>query len=99
VKAGKQEEVTVAVQKLVAGELDQAAAVAQAGQVVSAVAKSAKVKIEPKVIKTGRATYCSLRRIDKTIRLDFKSTDEAEALEQAIFELIEAHSKKEKDGS
>lgn len=94
-KAGKHNEVLKAVQQLVAGEVDQATAVEQAMRAAAPVPaeRPTKPKVEPRVVKQGRATYCSLRRAEKTIRLDFKTPEEAAAIEQAIFDLIESMSK------
>lgn len=98
-KNGRKDAVIKAVQQLVAGEIDQAEAVEQASRATKSITeeKPAKLKIEPRVIKQGRATYCSLRRAEKTIRLDFKTPEEAAAIEQAIFNLIESMAKSEKE--
>ena len=99
-KVGKHDEVIKAVQQLAAGELDQATAVEQAMRAAAPVSgeKPAKPKVEPRVVKQGRATYCSLRRAEKTIRLDFKTSEEAATVEQAIFNLIESMAKQEREG-
>ncbi|RZI40337.1 ParB/RepB/Spo0J family partition protein [Herbaspirillum sp. HC18] len=109
-KTGKHEAVIKAIQQLVTGELDQAKAVEQAMRTMAVKAveqamlaatpdaeKPVKQKVEPRLVKQGRGTYCSLRRTDKTIRLDFKSPEEAAAIEQAILDLIETRAKKTKE--
>lgn len=99
-KTGKHSEVIKAVQQLATGEIDQATAVEQAMRAAlpALVEKPAKPKIEPRVVKQGRATYCSIRRAEKTIRLDFKTPEEAATVEQAIFDLIETMAKQGKEG-
>jgi ParB family chromosome partitioning protein len=98
-KAGKHQEVILAVQQLVAGEIDQASAVEQATRAVKGTSaeKRVKPKIEPRVVKQGRATYCSMRRAEKTIRLDFKTPEEAEEVEQAMYAWLEARTKERKE--
>lgn len=93
--AGKHDLVVHAIHRLASGEIDQTTAVAQVAQptATNQVEKAKKPKIEPRVIKRGKATYCSVRRVEKTIRLDFKSPEEAAVLEQAIFDLIESLAK------
>ena len=112
VKQGKHDLVTKAVEQLVEGKINQAQAVelvssgdaTVAADTASALVspgtatKAAKPKIEPTTIKQGKATYCSMRRVDKTIRLDFKNPEEAAALEQEILALIKARVKEGKDG-
>jgi len=87
-KRGRGEQVVRAVARLAAGELDQAAAVKEAA--TDLVAKSAApVKPEPVRIKTGRATYCAVQRADKVLRIQFQSAEEAEAVQQAVCEVLQ----------
>lgn len=94
-RAGKHEQVVRAVQQLAAGEIDQAAAIAQATKASTSDPKpaAAKPKAEVRTVKQGKATFCSVRRVEKTIRLDFKSPEEAAEIEEAILALIEARAK------
>ncbi len=80
------EKVIIAVKKLADGELDQRQAVKLASD--TNVAK-ASVLSKPIKIKSGKTDYCALRRVDKSLRIDFRSANEAEALQQAVLELLE----------
>lgn len=84
-RQGRAEQVVDAVVKLIAGEVDQAQAVKAAAPVTE---RPRSVKPEPTTIKVGKAVYCAIRRADKVLRLEFKSAEEAEAIEQAIADVL-----------
>lgn len=95
-KKGKHSPVIDAIKRLAAGEIDQAAAVAQATKAITSEStpqKPARPKPEVRTFKQGKATYCNLRRVEKTIRIDFKDPEEAAAIELAITELLEERAK------
>jgi ParB family transcriptional regulator, chromosome partitioning protein len=87
VKKGRAEQVTLAISRLAAGEIDQARAVREAS--ADAAVKGASAKPEPVRIKAGRATYCAIQRADKVLRIQFQSAEEAEAVQDAIREVLE----------
>lgn len=87
VKKGRAAQVTGAIAKLAAGEIDQAKAVKEAA--AEAVAKVVGAKPEPVKIKAGRATYCAIQRADKVLRIQFQSAEEAETVQEAIREVLE----------
>lgn len=100
-KTGKHEPIIEAVKMLAAGKVDQTSAVELATKKLKSDAApeaSAKPKAEVRSIKQGKATYCNFRRLEKTIRIDFKNEEEAAALEQEIYALIEARAKQVKEG-
>jgi ParB family chromosome partitioning protein len=86
-KKGRGEQVTEAVIKLCAGEFDQAQAVKYAAG--ESPKKAAAAKAEPIRFKVGKSTYCDFRRSNNVVRIDFKSPEEAEAIEAAIRSVIE----------
>lgn len=87
-KRGRGEQVIRAVARLAAGELDQTAAVKEAA--TDPITKSAaSARPEPVRIKIGRATYCAVQRADKVLRIQFQSAEEAEAVQQAICEVLQ----------
>jgi ParB family chromosome partitioning protein len=93
-RQGKSDAVVMAITKVAAGELDQ-------GQAIK-FASSTLVKIEkatPEVVKfkSGRATFCEYRRVDKVIRLSFKNADEAAEMEAAIQQVIAERAKQAHD--
>lgn len=87
VKKGRAAQVTGAIAKLAAGEIDQAKAVKEAA--ADAVVKVVGAKSEPVKIKAGRATYCAIQRADKVLRIQFQSAEEAEIVQEAIREILE----------
>lgn len=95
-KKGKHAVIVDAIKKIAAGEIDQATAVAQVTKSIaseSATSKASKPHVEVRTFKQGKATYCNLRRVEKTIRIDFKDQEEAAAIEQAIADLLEKRAK------
>lgn len=86
-KEGKGSQVILAVQQLAAGEIDQKRAVSVAAADPN---KSAPRAAEVVKIRTGRSPYCELRRVGKSVRLDFQSEDEAQAVQQAIRAVLES---------
>jgi ParB family chromosome partitioning protein len=88
-RAGRAAQVTQAVERLVAGEIDQITALKIAAKPMAGSEKSSKEKADTRIVKQGRATYCSVRRADKSIRIDFKNLASAENAEQLIVELLE----------
>jgi len=93
-KAGREKQVVAAIQKMADGTLDQGQAVKFAA--AESQTKPVANKIEPIKIKAGRSTYCEYRRADKVIRLAFKTAEDAEAVEDAIREVLEARASKQK---
>ncbi|SNS95030.1 chromosome partitioning protein, ParB family [Noviherbaspirillum humi] len=94
-KSGHAQRVVEAVSKVISGELDQARAVKFAG---AGEMPTKPAKLEPVRIKVGKAVYCDVRRNDRTIRLDFKSPEMAEAAHDAIRNVLEALAKGMKGG-
>lgn len=96
VKQGKTKQVLDAINRLVAGELDQ-------GQAVKLARQSAdKPKPQPALtvkIKQGKATYCEIRRAKNVMRLNFKSEEEAERIQEAIQRLLEDQSSHQNDAT
>jgi ParB family transcriptional regulator, chromosome partitioning protein len=90
-KAGRGEQVTAAVRRLAAGEIDQKQAVKQAGLETERLKKPATPAVTEK-IKVGKATYCEIRRAKNVFRLEFKSEDEAQRVYAAIKRVIEDES-------
>ncbi len=86
-KNGLTQEVTDAVQQIASLGIDQ-------NEAVKMVAATQKKEVRPKppkrVIKAGRATYCSVIRAAKVMRIEFASEDEAAAVQAAIEEVLES---------
>ena len=91
-KQGKTTQVTDAVRRLAAGEIDQSQAVKLAGQDATKPKKEAASPASDK-IKQGKTTYCEMRRAKNVVRLEFKSEAEAERLHAAIRAFLENQSK------
>ena len=90
-KAGKGEKVVEAITRIAEGKLDQAEAIkfaASEPKTTTAVAKPETIKI-----KAGKSTFCSMRRAQKVIRLEFQTTEEAEELQEAIRAFLEEKAK------
>lgn len=96
VKAGKADQVTRAIERLVAGEIDQTTALKESARLAHEEESPVKTKLEPRAIKQGKATYCSIRRAEKTIRIDFKTLEAAETAEKAIHQLLDMLAKQAK---
>lgn len=86
-KKGRGPQVVMAVAKIAAGEIDQGRAVKEAA--TDASGKVAAARPEPIRIKIGRATYCAIQRADKVLRIQFQSAEEAEAVQQAVRDVLE----------
>jgi ParB family chromosome partitioning protein len=84
---GHHKRVTLAVQKLIAGELDQQQAVKFV--TLPEQAKPAIEKPAPIRISAGKATYCDMRRVDRVLRIEFKSPEEASLIEEAVQKVLE----------
>jgi ParB family transcriptional regulator, chromosome partitioning protein len=90
-KKGRAQQVVEAVTKVAAGELDQGKAVKFAA--VDVVQKVVTTKPQPVRIKLGKATFCSLQRADKVLRIQFESAAQAEAVQEAIRIVLEQRAK------
>ncbi|WP_192805185.1 ParB/RepB/Spo0J family partition protein [Noviherbaspirillum aerium] len=104
-KKGKDEQVIDALNRIASGELDQGQAIRllngevslltpgifseQQTQLPSAKPKPPKAEIVQ--IKVGKATFCNYRKTDTTIRLDFKSAEQAQAVADEIRQVLERH--------
>lgn len=86
-KAGKAEKVSAAIEKLAAHEIDQKQAIKMASQ--SDTQKAAAVKAKPITIKSGKSNYCAMHRVNKVLRIEFKLPEEAEAIEDAVREVLQ----------
>jgi ParB family chromosome partitioning protein len=86
-KRGRAGQVVLAIAKLAAGEIDQGRAVKEAA--TDSTPKASLVRSEPIRIKSGKVTYCAIQRADKVLRIQFQSAEEAEAVQQAIREVLE----------
>lgn len=87
VRKGKVQQVIDAVAKLASGELDQGRAVKLAAMDPNMVVK--REKPEPIRLKLGKATYCDMHRVEKVLRIQFQSAEEAAEIEDAIREVLE----------
>ena len=95
-KKGRVEQVIDAIAKVASGELDQGKAVKHAATDVMTTVPAAKP--EPIRIKVGKATYCNIQRADKVLRLQFQSAEEAEAIQEAVREVLERRAQALKQG-
>jgi len=87
-KNGKQGRVVEAVQQLVDGKLSQKAAVGYATS-----EEKAKPKVtSPQIIRSGKKSFCSIRRAEKDIRISFNEPVN-EALYSELQKVIEKHAK------
>jgi ParB family transcriptional regulator, chromosome partitioning protein len=91
-KKGAADRVVEVVKRLASGEIDQTQAIRFAGLDPNKAAKHGPAPVSVK-IKHGKATYCELRRAKNVVRLEFKSEGEAEEIQAALQELLEARSK------
>ena len=84
---GRADNVTEAVKKLAAGEVDQAQAVrfARVNVLTSPVMKNG----EPVRVKSGKSTYCDVLRADKVLRLVFTSAEEASIAQEIITAVLQ----------
>jgi len=87
-KNGKQGRVVEAVQQLVDGKLSQKAAVGYATSEEKAKPKAT----SPQIIRSGKKSFCSIRRAEKDIRISFNEPVN-EALYSELQKVIEKHAK------
>ncbi|MDB5772825.1 MAG: hypothetical protein JWM42_3199 [Burkholderia sp.] len=80
--------VSEALTKLASGEIKQEAEAVRYATTAGAQAKPA-IAPAMRTFKLGKANYATLRQVNKTVRIDCASEDEAKAINQAIHELIE----------
>jgi ParB family chromosome partitioning protein len=81
-----QAKVTEAIEKLAAKQIDQKQAVKLAASTDTAKPPAPGKPIK---IKAGKADYCAMRRMNKVLRIEFKSQEEAEAIENAVRAVLE----------
>lgn len=86
-KQGRSEQVGIAVEKLVAGEIDQSQAVKLAG--ADPKPKTAVVTPVTVKVKRGKSVYCEVRRAKNVMRLQFQSEEEAERIQALVQQLLE----------
>jgi ParB family chromosome partitioning protein len=102
VEKGRHERVIAAVDQVVAGKLNQIEAIAFASAEASPAETKPTKQTAPRAetfkIKQGQSTFCSMRRADKVIRLEFKTNEEAEALLKEIQAFLEEKAKEGKEG-
>ncbi|WP_233860011.1 ParB/RepB/Spo0J family partition protein [Paraburkholderia sp. HD33-4] len=91
-KDGKSEQVTAAVKRLAAGEIDQGQAVKLAAHDPSKAKKPAPTPVTEK-IKQGKSLYCEIRRAGSVLRLNFQTDEEAERIQAALRRVLEEESK------
>src|SRR5262249_52343195 len=85
--AGKAARVTEAVKQLSESKLDQSQAVKFARS--SGVASKPTAQAAVFKVKSGKATWCDVRRVKNVMRLEFKSESQAEAVQDAIRKALE----------
>jgi ParB family chromosome partitioning protein len=90
-KKGRAAQVVRAIAKVAAGEMEQGKAVKEAA--AEPALQGAAARPEPVRIKIGRATYCAIQRADKVLRIQFQSAEEAEAVLEAVQEVLERRAK------
>jgi ParB family chromosome partitioning protein len=93
-KKGFPDDVVKAVQQLAEGKIDQRQAVSFASK-ASAPQQPSAAKPAPIKIKTGKSTYCDMRRSEKILRIDFKSAEEAAAAEEVVRQVLESLAKQQ----
>jgi ParB family chromosome partitioning protein len=87
-EAGKAERVVEAVRRLSERELDQAQAVKFAKAVEAP--KATKPAAESYKVKTGKSTWCDVRKTKNIMRIEFQSEEVANAVQEAIKQTLEA---------
>lgn len=89
-REGQGDAVTVAVSKLIQGELTQEG-------VIKAVAQPRSVSNSPRpeaiVIRAGKSTYCKIVGVKQTLRIDFVSEADRRLVEGEIQKMLEKHAK------
>lgn len=104
-KKGRSQQVVDALKRIAEGELDQGQAVRllngenislPTGILSEKQSDTSSVKPKPPKaevlqIKVGKSTFCSYRKTDTTIRLDFKSAEQAQAVAEEIRQVLERH--------
>jgi ParB family transcriptional regulator, chromosome partitioning protein len=84
-KQGKQGAVVEACKKIATEGVAQAVALKHAEGKVTPVA----LRAQPITVRRGKSTYCEILHSDKTVRLSFSSSEEAEATLSAIKSVLE----------
>ncbi len=92
-EAGRSDLVVSAVQLIANKEIDQGKAKDWIRKSSADSKREQKPKTKPLVVKRGKAAYCSLRQTDKSIRLEFASKEDADALLSKIHALLLTQSK------
>lgn len=87
---GRSRQVVEAVRALAVGSIDQAQAVRMA---LAKEPTPQRPKPSTTTIRAGKATFCSYRRVVKSIRMDFKNEDDAAAVEEALEAFLSAKAK------
>lgn len=93
-KQGRAEQVRAAVEKLVAGEIDQSQAVKLAG--IDPKPKAATATPVTLKVKRGKSVYCEVRRAKHVMRLQFQSEEEAARIQALVQQLLETEAVEKK---
>lgn len=88
-KSGRGAKVVEAVHKIAMEGLDQATAVSLASKDVEK--PRARPPVEITNYKIGKSPFCSYRKSDTTLRMDFKSAEHAEAVHSEILAVLEKY--------
>jgi ParB family chromosome partitioning protein len=91
-KNGREDKVVEAVQLVINRQLTQEQAKAFATKVPKLETKKAAPELI--TIKRGKSHYCKYRRAEKVIRLEFKTDEEANAVQTALLQLLELNAGK-----
>jgi ParB family chromosome partitioning protein len=91
-----QSKVTAAIERLIGGQLDQQQAVRLAG---AASESRVSVLSKPIKIRSGKLDYCAIRRVNKSLRIEFKSADEAQGVEEEILLILQKRAERLKSES
>jgi ParB family chromosome partitioning protein len=95
-KQGRTAKVTEAVRKIAEEGLDQTTAVNLAAK--DEDRPKPKAAVEVTTYKVGKAPLCSYRKTDTTLRVDFKSSEHAEAVHGEIQKVLEKYAASRKTG-
>ncbi|AMM18515.1 hypothetical protein AX768_30170 (plasmid) [Burkholderia sp. PAMC 28687] len=90
-KKGRAAQVTLAVEKLAAGEIDQGQTVKLASADPQKSKKDSPAPIATK-IRQGKTTYCEVRQAKNVMRLQFRSEEEATRVRGLLQQLLETES-------
>lgn len=89
VREGQSEQVVAAVERLARGDIDQVQAVKLA-RVTTKPTVAATARTNTLKFKIGKSMYCDMRATGKTLRLEFQSEEEAQAIQKEIKAVLEA---------